>query len=171
VRLGWEEDSKILKTLETRENLGLPEIDILGFLYLKTNKTIMRFFDILYYRYFLVYSKKWIMESTSPHLNTIFLLSVLESLIINMGIEYYLTTVKCRSFDFRVMIFIWLIVTFINYIVYGKMGRGERVVLRKPKLFDSEVASTWLSILFFIFSVSLVFWMPVYTKKILEHCN
>lgn len=130
----------------------------------------MNLFDALYYRYYLVYSKKWLLDE-SPHLNTIFSLSILESLSLNFGTEFVSTTYFCTHFSNKLMILIWALISTANYLVYGYMGKGKKVIKLKPKILGSDKLTLWVSIFFFLFSVSFIFWMPAYTRKVLEHCS
>jgi hypothetical protein len=125
--------------------------------------------DVLYYHYFLFYTK--VFKEDQPHFTTWFALSSSEGLLINGIIDIVFLKFYCFSIGFWPMIFIFLLILCLNYWHYEKLGNGIEVVNREPLYFQSRYLSLAFAILFFLITVSWVFWGPIYGKYILENCS
>ena len=123
--------------------------------------------DVLYYYIYLFYAK--VMPDDYPHLNTVWALGYLFSLIINGLIEIplayffncYLSTIQ--------KVIIMIIVMTLFYLKYDRSGKGIRIVKKeKPKFFGSKIASIILTVLFFLISMLFLFFKVEVMIKILE---
>ena len=123
--------------------------------------------DVFYYYIYLFYAK--VMPDDYPHLNTVWALGYLFSLIINGLIEIplayffncYLSTIQ------KVIILVILLLFF--YLKYYRNGKGIRIVKKeKPKFFGSKIASIILTVLFFLISMLFLFFKVEVMIKILE---
>ena len=123
--------------------------------------------DVFYYYIYLFYAK--VMPDDYPHLNTVWALGYLFSLIINGLIEIplayffncYLSTIQ--------KVIIMIIVMTLFYLKYDRSGKGIRIVKKeKPKFFGSKIASIILTILFFLISMLFLFFKVEVMIKILE---
>ena len=122
--------------------------------------------DVFYYYIYLFYAK--VMPDDYPHLNTVWALGYLFSLIINGLIEIplayffncYLSTIQ------KVSIIIIVITLF--YLKYDR-SKGIRIVKKeKPKFFGSKIASIILTVLFFLIGMLFLFFKADVLRKILE---
>ena len=123
--------------------------------------------DVLYYYIYLFYAK--VMPDDYPHLNTVWALGYLFSLIINGLIEIplayffncYLSTIQ--------KVIIMIIVMTLFYLKYDRSGKGIRIVKKeKPKFFGSKIASIILTILFFLIGMLFLFFKADVVREILE---
>ena len=123
--------------------------------------------DVFYYYIYLFYAK--VMPDDYPHLNTVWALGYLFSLIINGLIEIplayffncYLSTIQ------KVIIIIIVMILF--YLKYDRSGKGIRIVKKeKPKFFGSKIASIILTVLFFLIGMLFLFFKADVLRKILE---
>ena len=123
--------------------------------------------DVLYYYIYLFYAK--VMPDDYPHLNTVWALGYLFSLIINGLIEIplayffncYLSTIQ--------KVIIMIIVMTLFYLKYDRSGKGIRIVKKeKPKFFGSNTASIILTVLFFLIGMLFLFFKADVLRKILE---
>jgi hypothetical protein len=124
---------------------------------------------VFYYYYYLFYTK--ILSEGKPHATTIFTLSMSQSFILIGIIDLIITQTFCISIGKWKMIGLTLIVILANYFIYGKSGKNLEIINSKPKFFNSNFLSIIITILFFVISVSVLFWGPVYTKNVLAHCK
>lgn len=125
--------------------------------------------DVLYYHYFLFYTK--VFKEDQPHFTAWFALSASEGLLINGIIDLVFLKYFCFSIGIWPMIFIFLLILSLNYWRYGKLGKGIEVVDKEPLYFKSRYISIFFTILFFLITLSWVFWGPIYGKYILENCS
>ena len=123
--------------------------------------------DVFYYYIYLFYAK--VMPDDYPHLNTVWALGYLFSLIINGLIEIplayffncYLSTIQ--------KVIIMIIVMTLFYLKYDRSGKGIRIVKKeKPKFFGSKIASIILTVLFFLIGMLFLFFKADVLRKILE---
>ncbi len=124
---------------------------------------------VLYYYYYLFYTK--ILPENEPHATTIFTLSMSQSFILIGIIDLIITQAFCISIGKGRMIAISLLIMLINYFIYSKSGKNLGIINSKPKFFNSNLLSIIITILFFVISVSVLFWGLVYTKSVLDHCK
>ena len=122
--------------------------------------------DVLYYYIYLFYAK--VMPDDYPHLNTVWALGYLFSLIINGLIEIPLAYFfNCYLSTIQKVIIIIIVIT-LFYLKYDR-SKGIRIVKKeKPKFFGSKIASIILTVLFFLISMLFLFFKVEVMIKILE---
>ncbi len=123
--------------------------------------------DVFYYYIFLFYAK--VLPDDYPHLNTVWALGYLFSLIINGLIEIPLAYFfNCYLSTIQKVIIIIIVIT-LFYLKYDRSGKGIRIVKKeKPKFFGSKIASIILTVLFFLIGMLFLFFKADVLRKILE---
>ncbi len=122
--------------------------------------------SILYYYYYLFYTK--ILPDDQPHSTVVFCLSLMESFVINGFLNIVSILLFCYSISKWAMIGILIAIIIVNYLYYYKSRKMERIIVEKPKLFNSNNASVVLSVVFFLFSLLMIVTAPFYSKYLLE---
>jgi len=125
--------------------------------------------EVLYYYYYLFYSK--ILKDNEPHLLTILAFSASEGFAINGLLDIFFIKTYCFPIGKWAMIFIVLLFVLFNYIVFFKSGRSQKIVKLKPKIFGNHRLSILLTFVFFIVTISFIFWGPIFTSELLEKCR
>jgi hypothetical protein len=126
--------------------------------------------DILYYYYYLFYTK--ILPDDQPHSTVVFCLSLMESFIINGLLNIISILLFCYNISKWPMIGILIAIIIVNYKIYYKSKKMELIIIEKPKLFNSNTASVAFSVIFFILSLLMIVTAPFYSKYFLERfCN
>ena len=123
--------------------------------------------DVLYYYIYLFYAK--VMPDDYPHLNTVWALGYLFSLIINGLIEIPLAYFfNCYLSTIQKVIIIIIVMT-LFFLKYDRSGKGIRIVKKeKPKFFGSNTASIILTVLFFLIGMLFLFFKADVLREILE---
>ena len=123
--------------------------------------------DVFYYYIYLFYAK--VMPDDYPHLNTVWALGYLFSLIINGLIEIPLAYFfNCYLSTIQKVIIIIIVMT-LFFLKYDRSGKGIRIVKKeKPKFFGSKIASIILTVLFFLISMLFLFFKADVVREILE---
>ena len=122
--------------------------------------------SILYYYYYLFYTK--ILPDDQPHSTVVFCLSLSESFLINGFLNIASIPLFCYHFSKWPMIGITIAIMIVNYLIYYRSGKMHRIIVEKPKLFNSNAASVVLSVVFFLFSFLMIVTEPFYSKYLLE---
>lgn len=122
--------------------------------------------NVFYYYYFLFYSK--VLKDNEPHLLTTLALSASEGFLINGILDILLTRFFCISIDKWPMLGVLAMLIFANYIYYHRTGKAKELVNNKPMFFSSHKLSLALTLLFFVVTLSFLFWGPGYVKQITE---
>ena len=123
--------------------------------------------DVLYYYIYLFYAK--VMPDDYPHLNTVWALGFLFSLIINCPLDMGLAYFFSYTLSIFQLISITALLMLLFYFKYYKSGKGKRIVKKeKPKFFGSNTASIILTILFFLISMFFLFFSADIVREILE---
>ena len=123
--------------------------------------------DVFYYYIYLFYAK--VMPDDYPHLNTVWALGYLFSLIINGLIEIPLAYFfNCYLSTIQKVIIIIIVMT-LFFLKYDRSGKGIRIVKKeKPKFFGSNTASIILTVLFFLIGMLFLFFKADVLREILE---
>ena len=121
---------------------------------------------VFYYYYFLFYSK--VLKDNEPHLLTTLALSASEGFLINGILQISLSRFFCIPMDKWLMIVVPVLLIGANYFYYHKTDRAKEIVKTKPMFYSSHRLSIILTLLFFIATLSFLFWSPVYVKQIIE---
>lgn len=122
--------------------------------------------NVFYYYYYLFYTK--VLPDNQPHSTVIFTLSFTLSLIANCIINVafaYVLNISLRKWE---MIGIFVLITFLMYLVYYRSGKGKRIVKEKPKLFNNNRVSIALTALLFLIGILALFFQADITKSILK---
>jgi uncharacterized membrane-anchored protein len=129
----------------------------------------MKLLDALFYQYYRYTTK--VLWDDEPFARTNFILSFSEASLVN-GIIYI---IAAKFFCFRLetwqLISVAGLILTINYFYYNRSGRSRRIVAEKPLLFDSSRLSIWITIAFFLVTISFLFWTPFYVDNILSKCK
>lgn len=103
--------------------------------------------SILYYYYYLFYTK--VLPEDQPHFTVIFCLSLMESFIINGLLNIVSILLFCYYIAKWPMIGVLIAILIANYKIYYLSKRMEHIIVEKPKLFNNNIASVVLSLVFF----------------------
>ena len=123
--------------------------------------------DVFYYYIYLFYAK--VMPDDYPHLNTVWALGFIFSLIINGLIDIPLAYFFNCYLSIIQKVIIIIIVMTLFYLKYDRSGKGIRIVEKeKPKFFGSNTASIILTILFFLIGMLFLFFKADVVREILE---
>ena len=122
--------------------------------------------NILYYYYYLFYTR--VLPDNQPHLTVIFTLSFSLSLLINGLLSIILVYVSNYNMSEYMMIGIFFIIMAVNYLVFYRTEKGKRLVKEKPKLLKSHRLSILFTLIFFLVTISFLFFGPIYVRNILE---
>ena len=123
----------------------------------------------IYYYYYLFYSKK--LNENSPHRTTLLSLSACEGFLISGIIQLFFAHFYCVSIGKWVMLSICVIMILLNYLYFDKSGLAKEIIKIKPLLLKSPKISVVMTILFFMLSISIIFWGPICVKELLSNCN
>lgn len=121
---------------------------------------------VLYYYYYLFYTK--ILPDDEPHATTVFTLSASEGFLINGILQISLARFFCIPVNKWPMIGVLVLLIFINYLYYHRTDKAKEIVKNKPMFYSNHKLSIALTLLFFIITLSFLFWEPVYVKHIME---
>lgn len=121
---------------------------------------------VFYYYYYLFYTK--IMPDNQPHATVVFTLGFTFSLILNGIINIVLAYVFAVSLGKWEMIGIFALIIVFLYFAYYKNGKGKRIVVEKPKVFNSNLASILSTAMLFILGILALFLQADITRNILD---
>lgn len=122
--------------------------------------------SILYYYYYLFYTK--ILPDDQPHSTVVFCLSLMQSFIINGFLNIVSILLFCYNISKWPMVGVLIAIVIMNYRIYYSSGKMDRIIVEEPKLFNSNVASVILSVVFFLFSLVMIVTAPFYSKYLIE---
>ena len=130
----------------------------------------MKVLSVFYYYYFVFYSK--VIKDNEPHLLTTMALSFSEALLVNYSIMFIGAHVFCKYIITKwVMIGVIVAMNALNYKLLHRSGKAERIVLARPKILNSHRVSILLTILFFMVTISFLFWGSDYAYGIISRCR
>ena len=121
---------------------------------------------VFYYYYYLFYTK--ILPDNQPHATVVFTLGFTFSLILNGIINIVLAYVFAVSLGKWEMIGIFALIIVFLYFAYYKNGKGKRIVVEKPKVFNSNLASILSTAMLFILGILALFLQADITRNILD---
>ena len=123
--------------------------------------------DVLYYYIYLFYVK--VMSDNQPHSRTVWALGATSAFIINFSLDMVLAYFFGYTLSVFQMVSITALLMLLFYFKYYKSGRGKQIVKKeKPKFFGSNTASIILTVLFFLISMSFLFFSADIVREILE---
>lgn len=130
----------------------------------------MMFLKVLYYHYYLFYTR--VLPDPEPHATSVFTLSMSESFFVVMLIDFIGAKYYCTRFlEVWSMVAITAAIIVANYLLFMKNKQGVKIVKDKPLLFNSVFISRFITILFFLFTTSLLFWPPFVIRDLIENCK
>lgn len=134
-----------------------------------TTKINMHLLKVFYYYYYFFYRK--IIRDPEPHFATVLALSFSEALAINGIMD--IIAIKYYCYQIKVWIFVLIVglIIFLNYLIFHRTDRANQVIKSNPNILNSKVLSIIITILFFLITVSWLFWGPIYGKYLLEQCR
>ena len=127
----------------------------------------MKIFEILYYYYFAFYLK----VDKEPHSMTVFALSFSEALLINFVAQMISIHFYCYLIATWQMISIFALVLILNYFLFIRSGTSRKIVKSQPLIIFNKTFTKIFVILFFIVTISFLFWGPILTKSMLANCR
>lgn len=128
----------------------------------------MYILDVFYYNYYNIYKK--VINDPDPHIATLLSLSACEGLLINAPIHIIALKRYCYQIPVWIEFSLVLLVVYCNYLVLLKSGKAKKIIRAKPIL-KNQFLSELLTCLFFLISISWLFWGPIYGKYLLENCR
>src|SRR5690606_25420742 len=124
---------------------------------------------VFYYHYFLYFNKA--IKDADPHLRTCLALGASESFLLSGIIQIVSVKYFCYYVDYRILFGIAVVLCAINCWYYMMKRKGEEVIEKKPLFFESKRLSVTLTIIFFIITISYLFWGAIYLEYLLENCR
>ena len=124
---------------------------------------------VLYFYYYLFYKK--ILNDSDPKMTAIFAFSFSESLLINGVLNIFLAYCFCWALTKYYMLSILLILLLSNFFIFFTSKKTAELVKSKPKFLDNHkfsIAVTWL---FFLITISTLFWTGDYVNSIIAKCH
>lgn len=122
--------------------------------------------DVIYYYCYLFYKK--ILKEDEPHALTVWAIGFGEGFFISVIVDILLIRFFCIKIDKWLMIGVGLTFLLFNYLYFFKSGRGKRIVISKPTFFGNKKMSALLTIIFFVFLISSMFWGAICSKYLLQ---
>ena len=129
----------------------------------------MKILDVFYYYYFLFYRK--VIKDPEPHFATVLGLSCSEALLLNGPMDIIALKYFCYKIAVIFQFSLAILIILINYLFYHKTGRVHKIINNKPSIAGSKPLSVAITILFFLITISWLFWGPIYGKHLLEQCK
>ena len=124
---------------------------------------------VIYYYYYLFYLK--VLQDNQPHMLTIMALSASEGFLLNGTIDIIALKFFCFDVSKWLMLGLLAILLIINFMIFYRGEKGTEIVKQKPKLLKSNNFSMGFALIFFMISISWLFWGPIYAKYLLENCK
>lgn len=122
--------------------------------------------NVFYYYYFLFYKK--VLEEEESHLTAILVLSFSISLVVNIIINLIL--IFSANFvlnKWSMLGVLVLIILYLYYRMYNK-ERAKQIIEMKPQFFNSKKLSILSTIIFFLTTLSILFWGPIFVRHLME---
>lgn len=129
----------------------------------------MKILKVLYYYYFFFYKKA--LNDDQPKFSTLFSLSATLGFIFNGVLDAIHIVVFCRVFGKWSMISVFLFILGTNYYYFKILNKELEIINEQPMFFGNEKISKTLSLLFFLVSISWLFWGPILGKYLLSKCQ
>ena len=127
----------------------------------------MQLLNVLYYHYYLFYVK----FDPNPHFTTVLSLSFSQALVINGAMDIIALKFFCYQIPVWIQFTIVLLFIFLNYLIFHRTNKAKQIIKSKPNILNSKVLSIIITILFFLITVSWLFWGPIYGKHLLDQCK
>ena len=127
-------------------------------------------FRVIYYYYYLFYSK--VLKDDEPHLLTTLALSASEGFFMMYLIDTIWVHFFCKFIPGQ-----WFMIStigsmiLINYLIFHQKGKAKEIIKKKPKFYNSNSLSVVISLAFFLFTSSLLFWVTDYLLYVIKNCS
>ena len=125
--------------------------------------------NVIFYNFHLAYRK--LPKDVSPEVSACLALGACESFLLAGVLQICSLKYFCFDIDFRVFFILAVLLCAVNYWYYIIKENGEEVIDAKPSYFNSQRLSAFISLLFFLITVSWMFWGPIYSKHLIENCR
>src|SRR5947199_6680020 len=129
----------------------------------------MRFMDVIYYQYLLFY--KNILKVPEPFYNTMLVLGACQSFLLNGLLDIIVLKFYCYQIPTWLLFCSSIIIIYFNYIIFIKRNRARKIFKEKPLIWNNKPLSIVTSILFFLTTISWLFWGGIYGKYLLSLCR
>ncbi len=117
---------------------------------------------VIYYYYYLFYKK--ILKDNEPHMLATLALGFSLSLIFNGVLAVIILKCNGQKISKYLMIGTLIIVLALLYFILHNNGFAKEIVKEKPSFYNSKNVSIIITLIFFILSTSIMFWMPSYIR-------
>ena len=125
--------------------------------------------DVIYYHYLLFYKR--ILKVPEPLYYAMLVLAASQSFLINGLLEIIILKKYCYQIPVWIQFSISIIIIYFNYLTYIKRGKATIIAKQKPLFWNNKPFSFTISTLFFLSSLSWLFWGSIYGKYLLDHCK
>ncbi len=125
----------------------------------------MKILDVLYYYYYLIYTK--VIPDEEPNVTTIFCLGFSFGYPLFCVVNFILAFF-CLETDLFLYITIIASPMLVLYLLYWKTARYKIVIRKKPMFLNSHIKTKIIVGIFFFISVSFMFWGAPLAKFIDE---
>lgn len=129
----------------------------------------MKVLEVLYYYYYRLYSLSKIDDE--PTFTTRLALTASESFLATGVLSILYAYFFCKKFSGIELIIIAVIFLGLNFYFLLTSKRVEKIIREKPKLFNSDIISFVFTVVFFVFTTSILFWLNDAIDYIIEHCG
>jgi len=109
-----------------------------------------------------------VLKDDEPHLLTTLALSASEGFALSVSLSIILIKFFCFEMTKTLMFLPICMFLIFNFFYFNKSGRASKIVKEKPMFFSNHKLSTIIVLLFFIVTLSFLFWGAFYTKYLLE---
>ena len=130
----------------------------------------MKFFDVLYYNYYLFQTKIISRRGTQPHIMTILTLSGTEFVLAFGIINFISVKNNCKGLESWTGYLIIAPIIFFNYLLFKKSGRSRKIIPKKPVLINKTI-SIIITALFFIISFGCFYGLGMLSINMLHKCR
>jgi hypothetical protein len=123
---------------------------------------------VFYYYYFLFYKS---LNDDNPRVTTVLVFSFSESLLVNGVVNIILAYFFCWAMTKYYMLGILVIILLLNFFIFLTPERIKEIVNSKPMFFGSHRLSIAFTLLFFLTTMSTLFWIGYYLDAIIRNCH
>jgi len=128
----------------------------------------MKILDVLYYYYYLFYTK--IIPEDEPNATVIFTLGASCSFPMGMLLDCVLSY-NCYYSNTYLLFSVSIVFWALFYFLYYRTKLYKKVIQARPKFFGSHRKTIITVFLFFLVTASFMFWGPIVSKNIFDECD
>jgi hypothetical protein len=125
--------------------------------------------NILYYYYYLFYYR--ILRDNEPHLLTTIALSASISFPLGFLIRCIFVYNYCQSLNPWINLGIFGLILGVNYKYFHLTGRAKKIIKKRPTIAGSKKIAILITVIFFLLTLSFIYWGPIYMKYLLDNCR